>query len=126
MCCIGWSGLATLLPTIGFGYFVYVSNARRLIFVALAISALGLTLSLRRHRRPWPLLSAAAGAGLLLYPFYHALDVTLWLGMVYSGLALLVVAAGLDGWLVYRAGRSCKVPTSRPRRKLQLIRGVKY
>jgi hypothetical protein len=126
MCCLGWSGLATLLPTLGLGYLVYVSNARRLIFIALAISALGLALSLRRHRRSWPLLAAVAGAGLLLYPFYHALDVTLWLGMVYSGLVLLVVAAGLDGWLAYRAGRACKVPSCHPRRKFQLVRGVKF
>lgn len=125
MCCVGWSGLATLLPALGLGFLVYTSNARRLIFVTLAFSALGLALSLRRHRRPWPLLVAVIGAGLLLYPFYHALEVSLWLGLVYSGLAFLAVAAALDGWLAYRNGRTCTRSPYRSPGKIRLDKGVK-
>ena len=112
MCCIGWTGLASLLPTLGLGFLVYTANAERLIYVALAFSGLGLGLSWRHHRRPWPLVVAAVGAGLLLYPFYHALDVTLWVGMVYSGLAMLFSASALDGWLAYRAARHCMLSSN--------------
>lgn len=94
-----------MLPTLGLGFLVYTANARRLIFAALALSSLCLALSFRHHRRPWPLLAAAAGAGMLLYPFYHALEVSLWLGLVYGGLALLSGAAALDSWLSHQAGR---------------------
>jgi hypothetical protein len=107
MCCVGWSGLASFLPTLGLSFLIYTANAERLIYVALVFSSLGLWFSWRRHRRPWPLSMAAIGAGLLLYPFHHALDVTLWVGMVYSGLALLFSAAALDSWLTYQAARSC-------------------
>ena len=110
MCCVGWSGLASFLPTLGLSFLIYTANAERLIYVALVFSSLGLWLSWRRHRRPWPLSVAAIGAGLLLYPFHHALDVTLWVGMVYSGLALLFSAATLDSWLICRAARSCSLP----------------
>ena len=109
MCCIGWTGLASFLPTLGLSFLIYTTNAERFIYVTLACSGLGLWLSWRRHICLWPLAVAAIGAGFLLYPFHHALDVTLWVGMVYSGLALLFSAATLDSWLTHRAARSCRL-----------------
>lgn len=124
MCCVGWSGLATFLPTIGLGFLIYTANALWLIYLALVFSALGLSLSWRRHRQPWALVIATTGAGLLLYPFYHALDVRLWVGMVYSGIVLSFLAALLDGWLTYKTGRSCPNPTVIARQQVRPGPGV--
>ena len=126
LCCFGWTGLATLLPVVGLGFLVRFSVALRVIWVALVLTIFGLVLSLRRHRRPWPLLVAAVGAGLLLYPMYHALEVVIWLGLAYSGLAVLFSASVLDGWLAYRAARSCALPrnSSRNEESPALVRGV--
>ena len=110
MCCVGWTGLATILPTLGLGFLVYTENALRLIYAALALNALGLGLSFRRHRRPWPLAVAALGAGLLLYPMYHALEVVVWVGMVYTGLGLLFLSSGLDVWCAWRMTQTCSSP----------------
>jgi hypothetical protein len=126
LCCFGWTGLATFLPVIGLGILVRFSVALRVIWIALALTALGLVLSFRRHRRPWPLVVATLGAGLLLYPMYHALEVVVWLGMVYSGLAVLFIASVLDGWLTYQAARSCRLPPNsrHARAETQLTQGV--
>ena len=126
LCCFGWTGLATFLPVIGLGVLVRFSVALRVVWIALALTALGLVLSLRRHGRPWPLMVAVLGAGLLLYPMYHALEVVIWLGLVYSGLAVLFSATVLDGWLAYRAARFCALPrnSSRDEERPALVRGV--
>ena len=63
---------------------------------------IGRALSFRRHRRLWPLMTAALGAGLLLYPMYHALEVDVWVGLVYTGLGLLLLSSGLDVWCAWR------------------------
>lgn len=127
MCCIGWTGLASLLPTLGLGFLVYTANAERLIYVALNFSGLGFGLSWRRHRRPWSFIVAAIGAGLLLYPFHHALEVTLWVGLVYAGLALLFSASVLDAWLAHRATRYCTLSPNRrhAQAETQFTKGVK-
>jgi hypothetical protein len=117
MCCVGWTGLATLLPTLGLGFLVYIENALRLIYAALALHALGLGFSFRRHRRPWPLAAAALGAGLLLYPMYHALEVVLWVGMVYTGLGLLFLSSGLDVLCAWRMNRTCSPAIGRKPRE---------
>lgn len=107
LCCFGWTGLATFLPVIGLGFLVRFSVALRLIWIALALTTIGLALSFCRHRRPWPLATAALGAGLLLYPMYHALEVVVWLGMVYAGLGLLFISSGIDVWCAWRMSRIC-------------------
>ncbi len=107
LCCFGWTGLATFLPVIGLGFLVRFASALRLIWIALGLSALGLVLSFRLHRRSWPLATAALGAALLLYPMYHALEVVIWLGMVYTGLGLLFLSSGLDTWCAWRTTRIC-------------------
>lgn len=109
LCCFGWTGLATFLPVIGLGVLVRFSVALWVIWIALVLTALGLVLSCHRHRRPWPLAVAVLGAGLLLYPMYHALEVIVWLGMAYGGLALLFSAVVFDSWLAYRAAFSCRL-----------------
>ena len=106
LCCFGWTVLATFLPVIGLGFLVRFDVALHVIWIALALTALGLALSFRRHRRPWPLATAALGAGLLLYPMYHALEVDVWLGLMYAGLGLLFISSCLDVWC---ARRSCPV-----------------
>ncbi len=110
LCCFGWTGLASVLPLVGLGILVRFGVALWLIWIALGLTALGLGLSFRHHRRPWPLLTAALGAGLLLYPMYHALEVPVWLGMAYTGAGLLVTASGLDGWLAHQHARQCAIP----------------
>lgn len=116
LCCFGWTGLASFLPLIGLGFMVRFAYALRLIWVALAVIAIGLAISFLRHRRPWPLLLGLIGAVLTLYPMYHALEVSLWLGLLYAGLALLFVSAGADLWISIRHQRTCKPRIdSRPR-----------
>ncbi len=109
LCCFGWTGLATFLPLIGLGFLVRFYVALHVIWIALALTVLGLMLSFRRHRRPWPLAMAALGAGLLLYPMYHALEVDLWLGLVYSGLSLLFLGSVLDVRYAWRTSRRCSI-----------------
>ncbi len=112
LCCFGWTGLATFLPTVGLGFLVRFAVALRLIWIALGITAIGLLLAFRQHRRPWPLGTAALGAGLLVYPLYHALEVPVWLGLLYGGLALLFLASALDVWSVWRMTRQCTSASS--------------
>ncbi len=114
LCCFGWTGLATFLPLIGLGFLVRFYVALHVIWIALALTVLGLMLSFRRHRRPWPLSTAAVGAGLLLYPMYHALEVDVWLGLVYAGLGLLFLGSGLDVLWAWRMTRVCRSTTHRP------------
>ncbi len=113
LCCFGWTGLATFLPLIGLGFLVRFYTALHLIWAALALTALGLVLSFHRHRRPWPLATAALGAGLLLYPLYNALEVDLWLGLLYAGLTLLFLSSSLDVWCAWRMGRKCSIGVQR-------------
>lgn len=109
LCCFGWTGLASLLPLLGLGVLVRFNNALRLVWIALAILGVGLLVSFIRHRRPWPFATATLGAGLAVYPMYHALEVSLWLGLVYSGLAFLFASAAMDLWLALRASpRWCR------------------
>lgn len=120
LCCFGWTGLASLLPLVGLGVLVRFGYALRLIWIALAVLALGLGISFRRHRRPWPASIAALGAGLTLYPMYHALEVSLWLGLLYSGLAVLFLGAGMDLWFSLRApAKSCRPNTYPEEQDLQ-------
>lgn len=107
------------MPVIGLGIFVHFSVALRLIWIALGLTVLGLAVSLLRHRRPWPLLLAAVGAGLVLYPMYHALEVPVWLGLLYSGLGLLFVSSALDAWSTWRTTRVCAAAPKDVRNKLR-------
>ena len=110
LCCFGWTGLASFLPLIGLGILVRFTVALKLVWISLGISAIGLTLSFTRHRRPWPLVTAALGAGLLIYPMYHALEVWLWLALLYSGLGGLFMGTALDLRLSIRQARQCAIP----------------
>ncbi len=112
LCCFGWTGLATFLPLVGLGFLVRFSVALRLIWLTLALTVLGLALSFRRHRQPWPLVTAALGTGLLLYPRYHGLEVVVLLGLAYSGLGVLFLSAGLDMWCSWRVPLTCQVKRS--------------
>ena len=113
LCCFGWTGLASFLPLVGLGFLVRFTVALKFIWISLAITAIALTLSFLRHRRPWPLAAAVVGAGLLTWPMYHGLEVSLWLGLLYSGLGVLFFATGLDVWLSIRQARSCPIPNQR-------------
>lgn len=70
------------------------------LYGASAISLLGLILSARRHRWPFPLGLGVVSVGALLYPFHAALDVLVFRLLVYGGAAGLLLAALWDAILL--------------------------
>lgn len=84
-------------------------DAGAFFFLALHLAAQ--LCSARTHRRPYPFLPSLSGAGLLAYVWNHTLEVWMWLTVMYSGVALVTLAAGLDVWLRWRRGLACQRPT---------------
>ena len=106
-CCAG--ALAPAVAAVSATTLGVIDQARvqlPFLYFALALSLIGLTVSYRRHRRPWALLLAGAAAAILLIPFHVALDVTLFQQMFSAGVLGLILTPGCDALLVWCARRS--------------------
>jgi len=93
---------AAFLSSIGLGFLTDLSVAVPILYGAVGVILLGLGLSFRRHRRPYPLLLAVLGGAALLYPYHTGLDVPVFIALVFGGQALLMTASVLDLVLVRR------------------------
>lgn len=56
------------------------------------------------------MLLSLSGAGLPYHVWNHALEVWGWLTVMYSGVALVLLATGLDLWLRRRCAVGCASP----------------
>lgn len=105
-CCAGvFAPALTAVSAATLGVFDQARVQLPFLYFALALSLIGLTVSYRRHRRPWALLLAGLAAAILLIPFHVVLDVTVFQGMFSIGVLALVLASGCDFWFVRRARR---------------------
>ncbi|MBI3988463.1 MAG: MerC domain-containing protein [candidate division NC10 bacterium] len=93
---------AAFLSSIGLGFLVDFSVAVPILYGAVGIILLGLTISFRRHRCPYPLLLAVLGGAALLYPYHTVLEVPVFIVLVFGGQALLITASILDLFLARR------------------------
>lgn len=80
-----------------------------LLYGALALTVVGAALGLRRHHRLYPLLVTLAGVVAILVPFHEALDVEVFAALLWTGLALLLLGAGFETWLLRRQDH-CRSP----------------
>lgn len=93
-CAPAWaSSLLSIFATLGLGFLVDHRVAVPILYLALAIALAGLFLSWRDHRRPYFLIAGLLGAVFVLYPFHTALEVELFLGLLYTGIGLLLLAS---------------------------------
>lgn len=74
-----------------------------ILYVSLVATLAVLASGIQRHRSWLPTLVALGGASLLLAAFHDAWDVRVFAGMVWSGLAGLLVAVAADGRARHRA-----------------------
>jgi hypothetical protein len=111
-CCAGaFAPAVTAVSAATLGVFDQTRVQLPFLYFALALSLIGLTVSYRRHRRPWALVLAPVAAAVLLIPFHVALDVTLFQQMFSAGVLGLVLASGCDFLLIWRARRrACGKP----------------
>lgn len=86
------SGL-TLLSGVGLGFLEDPSIATPVLYLGIGGTLASLAAQAYRNRNGYPLLPGIAGAGILLFPFYQALDVTLFRILLAGGLILLLVAS---------------------------------
>ncbi len=109
LCCFGFTGVATFVTAIGLGFLVRLDTAVPLLYAVLAVQGLGLALNWRQHRRALALLIWLIGAAMIWYPYEGgvALEVDLFLALVYGGIILLVAAALVDFRLTRLCARSC-------------------
>jgi hypothetical protein len=103
--CCGFTGVANLVSAVGLGMLVRTDVGLPVLYVFLAFNLATLLWSARTHRRPYPVLLSLGGAGLLHYVWNHALEVWVWLTVMYAGVALVLLASGLNLWL----RRRCRV-----------------
>ncbi len=92
---------ATLVGSVGLGVLVRLDMLVPILYVSLAVTLAGLWWSYRSHRNPYPLVLGGIGSLLLLYPFYAALDLSLFFALLYTGLGS-VWAASLWGTVLMR------------------------
>lgn len=118
-CCAGvFAPAVTAVSAATLGVFDQTRVQLPFLYFALTLSLIGLAVSFRRHRRPWPLLAASVVAAILLIPFHTALDVTIFQGMFSAGVLGLVFASGCDALFAWRArwrgcGKdACAVPSA--------------
>ncbi len=93
---------AAFLSSIGLGFLTDLSVAVPILYGAVGVILLGLGLSFRRHRRPYPLLLAILGGPGVLYPYHTGLDVPVFVALVFGGQVLLITASVLDLVLMRR------------------------
>jgi SAM-dependent methyltransferase len=97
--CYGTLGLLALLSLLGIAVTVDTGLWAGAIVGAAGLAAVGTAFNARRHRRPWPLALAAAGAAAIAYVMFGAHD-PLIEGLAF---AALVGAVVFDLYLLYRA-----------------------
>ena len=88
--------IAPLLIIAGFGSVLalVVPWFKPLLIVALVITVIAFSISLRLHRNPLPLILTLVGGGLMYYGVYIRFEQNL----IYLGGLLLFASVGLDWW----------------------------
>lgn len=97
--CYGVLAALALLSVLGTAVKLHPGAWAATVAGAATLATVATAWNLRRHRRPWPLLLCAAGAGAVVYVMfgtYHA-------GLEALGFAALTGAVALDLYLLYRA-----------------------
>ncbi len=108
--CCGFTGVATLVSALGLGVLVRTDVGVPVLYFFLAFNLATLLWSARIHRRPHPVLLSLGGAGLLVYVWNHALEVWIWLTLMYTGVALVLTATILNLRFQRRCQRRVPAP----------------
>jgi mercuric ion transport protein len=88
-CCLGLPAIVSIVTAIGLGFLIKDAVLLPLMVVFLALTVLGLYLSFRVHRQPWPLiLGSASSIGAFVFVFVHSIKFA-----AYLAIAGLVVAS---------------------------------
>ena len=106
-CCGVLPGLAGLAGVLGLAAGGALSVQLPLLYGGCALVLTGTALSFRRHRKRGAMLLAAAAIPALVIPFQFPMDVALFRLSVYGGITALLLAAGIDLFLLRRS-RSCR------------------
>lgn len=88
--------VAAFLSSLGLWFLVDLRVSVPILYGAVGLILLGLLLSYRRHRRPYGIALGLLGSGAVLYPFHAALEVWLFITLVFGGQALLLSASILE------------------------------
>ncbi len=92
LCCLGFGPLIALLSAIGAGFLVNDSVLAPLLVFFLVIGSVGLRITYRRHRTPWPLLVHLLSAAVVfIFGF-----LSFFIPLVWLGVAGLVAASAWD------------------------------
>lgn len=94
LCCFGFTGVSSLMVVLGLAWFR--THVHPVLYLTLPLNLTLLGLGYSQHRRLLPLALAAAGSLSLLYAYHHALDVRLFLGLLYGGGASLLAGAAVE------------------------------
>ena len=94
--------VAAFFSSLGLWFLVDLRVSVPILYGAVGLILLGLLLSYRRHRRPYAIGLALLGAGAVLFPFHAALDVWLFISLVFGGQALLFAASVVEILLARR------------------------
>ena len=97
--CYGLLATLGLLSVVGLAVEVDPRIWAATVAGAAILATIAIALNLRRHRRPWPLLVCALGAGAIVSAMFGTYDPV----VEALGFAALVAAAALDLYLLYRA-----------------------
>lgn len=82
-CCLGFVPLVTLLSAIGAAFLLNDAVLAPVLVGFLLLGAAGLVVSMRRHRRPWPLvLHVTSAVTLVLFTFATYVQLLVWAGAV--------------------------------------------
>lgn len=88
--------VAAFFSSLGLWFLVDLRVSVPILYGAVGLILLGLLLSYRRHRRPYAIGLGLLGAGAVLFPFHAALDVWLFITLVFGGQALLLAASSVE------------------------------
>lgn len=82
-CCLGFAPLLALLSAVGASFLINDAILAPFLVGFLVLGGVGLFLSMRRHRRRWPLiLHIACAAALVIFTFVAYVHVVIWLSVV--------------------------------------------
>lgn len=97
--CYGTIAVLGLLSLLGLSLALDEAVWASAVAGAALVAVVATAFNLKRHERPWPLLVAGTGAAIVVYVMFVAYDPLLEA----LGFATLIVAVGLDLYLVYLA-----------------------
>ena len=87
LCCIGTPAIIAFVSTIGVGFLINDKILIPLLIVSLAITILSLTLSLRKHRKPYALILCVLSS-----PFVYR---GIWISKSYVYLGLIGIGSSI-------------------------------